>query len=159
MTERVHLPLYGQLKEHVSFSELRLFNECEWKWVLTKILGQQTEERSYQMDYGKAVHSGMEVLYGRDGTVGGATEHALKLYDEALSTLDLNHPSDRAEAYRIRDSIPSFYRDCMECEELKGITTLRSELALMQPISRTDGLDIKFKGFIDIVFVKVLPKS
>lgn len=159
MTKRITLPLYGQLKEHVSFSELRLFNECSWKWVLLKVFGQHVEERSYAMDFGKAVHSGMEVLYSPDGSVDVATKHALDIYDEALKTLDLTHPSDREEAFRIRDCIPGFYRDCMLCPELKGIKTLKSELQLMQPIARTDGLDIKFKGFIDIVFVKQLARK
>lgn len=159
MAERVHLPLYGQLKEHVSFSELRLFNECQWKWALRKVFGMETDDRSFQMDFGKAVHSGMEVLYGPGGSVEKATEHALRLYDESLKTLNLSHPSDAAEAHRIRDSIPKFYRDCMVCPELEGITTLKSELALMQPIARTDGLDIKFKGFIDIVYVKKLKRK
>jgi hypothetical protein len=156
LTDRVHLPLCGQLKEHVSFSELRLFNECQWKWVLLKVFGQQTDERSFQMDFGKAVHSGMEVMYSPGGSIEKATENALALYDEALKTLDLSHPSDYAEAHRIRDCIPGFYRDCAVCPELQGIKTLKSELQLMEQIERTDGLNIKFKGFIDIVFVKRL---
>lgn len=156
MGERVKLPLCGQLKEHVSFSELRLFNECQWKWLLLKVFGTPTEDRSYQMDFGKAVHSGMELLYGSGGTPEAASSHALGMYDEALKTLDLSHPSDRSEAFRIRDCIPGFYRDCLACPELQGITTLKSELQLMQPVARTDGLNIKFKGFIDIVFIKKL---
>jgi len=154
---RFKLPLYGQLKEHVSFSELKLFNECQWRWLLRKVMGHDVIDRSFQMDFGKAVHSGMEVLYSPDGTVEKATAHALAMYDEALGTLQLTHPSDIAEATRIRDSIPQFYRDCLVSPELKGITTLRSELALMLPINRTDGLELKFKGFIDIVFVKKTP--
>ena len=159
MSRRVHLPLYGQLRDRISFSELRLFNECSWRWFVQKVIGAEVDERSFQMDFGKAVHSGMEVLYGPDGTVERATEHALKLYDEALATLDLTHSSDRAEAHRIRDCIPKFYQDCAECEELKGITTLKSELRLSEPILRTDGLEINFKGFIDIVFVKRLKRK
>lgn len=143
----------------MSFSELRLFNECQWKWVLLKVFGEQTEDRSFQMDFGKAVHSGMEVMYGSDGSIEKATENALAIYDEALKTLDLSHPSDRAEAHRIRDCIPGFYRDCAVCPELQGIKTLKSELQLMQPIDRTDGLNVKFKGFIDIVFVKKLKRK
>lgn len=108
------------------------------------------------MDFGSAVHAGMEILYGTDGTVEKATEHALNMYDEALKTLDLSHPSDREEAYRIRNSIPKFYADCKVCPELQGITTLKSELRLNSPILRTDGLELNFKGFIDIVFVKEL---
>lgn len=156
MSDRIHLPLCGQLKEHVSFSELRLFNECEWKWILLKVFGEQTDERSYAMDFGKAVHSGMEAMYSPGGSVEKATENAFSIYDEALKTLDLSHPSDHAEAYRIRECIPGFYRDCAVCPELQGIKTLKSELQLMQPIVRTDGLNINFKGFIDIVFVKRL---
>jgi hypothetical protein len=55
--------------------------------VLLKVASEKTEERSFQMDFGKAVHSGMEVLYGPGGTAEAAAAHALLLYDEALSTL------------------------------------------------------------------------
>jgi hypothetical protein len=159
VSKRIHLPLYGQLRDRVSFSELRLFHECSWRWFIQNVQGHKVEERSFQMDFGRAVHSGMEVLYGPEGTVEKASKHALEMYDEALKTLDLTHPSDRAEAHRIRDCIPKFYADCMECEELKGITTLKSELMLLEPILRTDGLQINFKGFIDIVFVKKLKRK
>lgn len=155
MIEKVHLPLYGQLKKHVSFSELGLFNECQWKWALTKVFEVQSEIKSFQMDFGKAVHSGMEVLYGEGGTVEKATAHALELYDESLKSHEL-HPCDVKEAYRIRDCIEKFYVDCFVCPELQGITSLRSELMLMEDIKRFDGLSIKFKGFIDIVFIKKL---
>lgn len=151
---RFKLPLYGQLKEHVSFSELKLFSECQWRWLLKKAMGHDTLDRSFQMDFGKAVHSGMEVLYSPDGNVDKATAHAMASYEEALKTLKFEYPSDEAEAMRIKDCIPGFFRDCLISPELKGITTLRSELALMLPIARTDGLEMKFKGFIDIVFVK-----
>ena len=64
--KRIYLPLYGQLKLHVSFSELKLFSECEWKWVLTKLFGVEREpDRSYHMDFGTAVHSGMERMYAK----------------------------------------------------------------------------------------------
>lgn len=160
---RIHLPLYGQLKEHVSFSELRLFNECPWKWVLVKVFGLPSLDRSFQMDFGKAAHSGMEALYAPSTLhdVDAASRHALSLYDSALSELEGigMHPSDRIEAYRIRDFLPRFYADCLACPELQGIRTLRSELQLMEAIERNDGLAIKFKGFIDITFVKQLKRK
>lgn len=156
MGERVHLPLYGQLKEHVSFSELRLFNECSWKWLLLKVFDNVVEDRSFQMDYGKAVHSGMEVLYGPDGTAASASEKALELYDQSLSTIGEMHPTDHAEAHRLRDLIPRIFEDALQCPDLQGIKPLKSELQLMEQIERTDGLSVKFKGFIDILFVKKL---
>lgn len=159
--ERVHLPLYGQLREHVSFSELRLFNECQWRWLLTKVYGLAPEDRSFQMDFGKAVHSGLEVLYDPDrpGEVDRAVAYALEMYDRSLAELDLQHPSDREEAARIRDFIPRFYADCLRSPELQGIRSLVSEMRLMEPIERADGLRLMFKGFIDITFVKRLKRK
>lgn len=161
MSELIHLPLCGQLKEHVSFSELRLFNECGWKWVLLKVFGLVSVDRSFQMEFGKAVHSGMEVLYSKETLhdVAAASAHALSMYDQALSELEIFHPSDLKEACRIREFIPRFYADCLVCSELQGIVTLRSELKLYEPITRTDGLSVMFKGFIDITFVKRLKRK
>ncbi len=159
---RVRLPLYGQLREHVSFSEVRLFNECGWKWVLLKLYGIRVEDGSFQMEFGKAAHSGMEVLYAPETLhdVGVATRHALGIYDEALARMEPGlHPSDLKEARRIRDFLPMFYRDCLVCPELQGIRTLRSELRLMEQIERNDGLSVKFKGFIDITYVKRLKRK
>lgn len=164
MKERLHLQLVGEdgrreLKKHVSFSELRLFYECNWKWVLLKVQNKSVVDTSFQMEFGKAVHSGMEILYSPGGTAELATAHASKLYEQSLSVLDIAHPTDLAEAIRIKNCISGFYRDCLICPDLQGITTLKSELQLYEPIARTDGLDIKFKGFIDIVFVKKLKRK
>lgn len=158
---RIKLPLYGQLRENISFSELRLFNECNWKWFLVKIGNLKPDDRSFQMEFGKAVHSGMEVLYDPASPldVAKATAHALEMYEKSLSELQIDHPSDRAEAERIKACIPKFFEDCLKCPELEGITTLKSELRLGEKIARTDGLDIIFKGFIDIVFVKKLKRK
>lgn len=165
---RIHLPVLSRGRErlasktHVSFSELRLFHECQWKWLLTKVYGLKPDERSFQMEFGKAAHSGMEVLYapGTLHDVEAASQHALSLYDRSLSDIEpLLHPSDLAEARRIRDFLPRFYADCLVCPELQGIKTLRSELSLMEPIDRADGLELKFKGFIDVVFVKHLKRK
>ena len=158
---RVHLPLCGQLREHVSFSELRLFNECQWRWLLTKLYGIAPEDRSFQMDFGKATHAGMEVLYDREspGDVTRSSEHALGMYDAALLDYPNMHPSDFEESRRIRDVLPRFYADCLRCSELQGIRSLVSELKLMQPIARTDGLALHFKGFIDITFIKRLKRK
>lgn len=155
----VHLPLFGQLREHVSFSELKLFSECQWRWLLKKVAGHDTKDESFQMDFGKAIHAGMEVLYGPGGTVDAATAVASQMYEEGLKKYVDMHPSDAAEAERIKGCVREFYRDCLACPELQGITTLRSELKLFEDIGRTDGLELKFKGFIDIVFVKKMKRK
>lgn len=160
MAARVHLPLFGQLKEHVSFSELRLFNECNWKWVALKVFGKQLDERSFHMDFGKAVHAGMELLYAKgEGDPIRAAFYALLIYDQALSTIGELHPTDAKEAERLRHLLPAIFRDSLACPDLQGIIPIKSELRLFESISRTDGLDVKFKGFIDIIFVKKLKRK
>jgi hypothetical protein len=153
----VRLPLYGQLKQHVSFSELGLFNECQWKWVLRKVFETPApEEKSFQMDFGKAIHSAMEVLFGPNGgDVEAAARHALVQYVDALTPYaHTMHSSDLTEALRIKVLIPQMVRDTLSCPDLQGIRTLRSELNIYEPILRDDGLEVFFKGFIDIIFVK-----
>ena len=161
MNPRIKLPLCGQVKEHVSFSELGLFNECQWKWLLTKVFGLAADDRSFQMDFGKAVHAGMEVLYSKENNLDhvAATKHALEMYDRLLSELVITDESDLAESQAIRDSISKFYRDCLENPDLQGIQNLKSEMKLFVPILRDDGLDLMFKGFIDIVFIKRLKRK
>lgn len=158
MAARVHLPIVGQLKEHVSFSELNLFNECGWKWVNTKILGNGKEERAIAMDFGKAVHAGMETMFS--GEIPTEPEVAAAVCTEefakSLETMGELHVSDAKEAKRLAALAPSFFSDVLKCPELQGIKPLRSELQLYEKIERIDGLDIKFKGFIDIIFVKKL---
>ena len=112
------------------------------------------------MDFGKAVHSGMEMLYGPDGgDPVRAAFYALLIYDQSLATMPDMHPTDAAEAERLRHLLPAIFRDSLLCPDLQGIKPLKSELQLYEEIKRTDGLDVKFKGFIDIIYVRKLPKS
>jgi hypothetical protein len=103
----------------------------------------------------------MEALYDREspGDVGRASDLALGMYDAALLDYPNMHPSDFEESRRIRPLLPRFYNDCLRSPELQGIRSLVSELRIMQPISRTDVLQLMFKGFIDITFIKRLKRK
>ncbi len=121
-----------------------------------KVFDARVDDKSFQMDFGKAVHYGMEVLYRSGGTADLATLQATAMYDNSLLLYEDMHPSDRAEAARIREIIPSIFADILRNPDLQGVRPIKSELQLYESIARTDNLDVKFKGFIDFIFVKKL---
>lgn len=157
MGHRIHLPLYGQLRPHVSFSELGLFNSCEWKWVLAKLFGITGDEQSLAMEFGSAVHSGMEMLFGSDTPppIDDVISFALAELDKNIEGLELND-REKEDLPSLREVLPRFYSDALSCPDLQGVKPIKSELKLFEDIDRSDGLDIKFKGFIDFIFVKKL---
>lgn len=157
MNNKVHLPLYGQLRDRVSFSEIGLFSDCQWKWALTKVFSQEKIEESFQMSFGKSIHLGLESLYNGSMSLEESIEIAESGYKQSLDKLfDSLSDEDKIESERLKTLIPKFLNDCLNCEELKDIISLKTEYPLKINIARNDGLDILFKGFIDIVFIKKL---
>ena len=155
----VKLPLYGQLKEHVSYSELNLFKSCQWKWALIHIFKIIPDDPgSLALVFGKAVHSGMEILYSDEGSIEKATEHTIIQLSKDSEILELSE-SEKIELERLKILVHSIFRDALLCPELQDIRPLKSELGLYEKINRNDGLDISFKGFIDIIFIKKLKRK
>lgn len=153
------LPVLGQLKGHVSFSEISQFNQCEWKWYLNVILKQAVEERALAMEFGSAIHSALEMIYGPDKmSLEDASWLALTEFEKNLEGLELREDEGR-ELMKLSWLVPRILKDCLDCPELQGITSLRNELRIMEPISRSDGLDLKFKGFVDFIFEKKLKRK
>lgn len=157
---KIHLPLYGQVRPHVSYSETRLFNECEWKWFLTKVCNKSAGFRSFHADFGKAIHSAMEVLFGPDlEKRSTAADVARKIYTEFLSNIGELHPTDKKESDRLLEMIDPIVTGIGECPDLVGAEPIICELDLFEPINRNDGLNVNFKGFIDIIFKKKLKRK
>jgi hypothetical protein len=149
----------GQLKAHVSYSEVRQFNQCEWKWYLNQILKQQVEERALAMEFGSAIHSALELMYGPEKlSVDEASWKALEEFEKNLVGLELTENEGR-ELMKLTWLVSRILNDCTTNEDLQGIVPLKTELRIMEPIARTDGLDIKFKGFVDFIFQKKLKRK
>lgn len=111
------------------------------------------------MEFGSAIHSAMELLYGPHGhTLEQACEEAHRRFEENLQGLELSEEEGR-ELPRYSWLIPRILKDSLECEDLQGIVPLRNELRIMEPIARTDGLEMKFKGFVDFIFQKKLKRK
>lgn len=151
--------MLGQLKAHVSYSEVRQFNQCEWKWYLNVILKQQVEERALAMEFGSAIHSALELMYGPERlSVEDATNKALEEFEKNLEGLELREDEGR-ELMKLSWLVPRILRDCTTNEDLQGIVPLKTELRIMEPIARTDGLNLNFKGFVDFIFEKKLKRK
>ncbi len=159
MRDRVQLPLYGQLRDHVSYSEIKLFKECEWRWYLKHVTGLVTKDRSLPMEFGTAIHKTLEKAFVINPPgIQELSQIFWKEYAQGIIGLDMPE-HELPEIDRLRSIGPEIVRDALACPDLQGIIPLRNELQLMEQISRSDGLDIKFKGFIDFVYVKQLAKK
>ena len=144
------------MRPHVSYSELSEFVEgCQWRWKLNYLEGLRSSIYSIHFDFGTAIHEAMEILLKRKDpcTTEFAVEHFIttlqKLYAANNSKYDKPFLKDDLEILlfsgkRIIEFIKS-------CPELQGVDFIHNELALFESIDRTDEIDIKFKGFIDIV--------
>lgn len=151
--------MLGQLRPHVSYSEVRLFNLCEWRWYLHHVFQQYQDERALAMEFGSAIHSALELMYGPERlSVDDAMWKALSEFEKNLEGLELREDEGR-DLMRLSWLVPRILRDCLSCPDLQGVEPLRTELRLLEPISRTDGLDIKFKGFVDFIFKKKLKRK
>lgn len=160
MSEVIRLPLYGQLRESVSYSEVRLFNDCQWKWYLRHVAGLYLPERSLQMSFGTTIHKVLESAFSP------VIVHSLQEldgifaaeFDKNMEGLELL-PHEVEERERLRGLGPQIIRDSLACPDLQNVVPLKNELRIFEPISRNDGLDIRFKGYVDFIFMKKLTRK
>lgn len=111
------------------------------------------------MDFGTAIHQVIEAFFARDPDVPYDIPLLCFLFENQLRYL---YEKNR-EKYKPKDLEVDFgglvksgqriITDFMSCDELRKGKVLYNEFALMEPIDRTDGLSIKFKGFIDLVLM------
>lgn len=108
------------------------------------------------MEFGSAIHSALELMYGPQRlSVPEATDVALAEFEKNLEGLELREDEGR-ELMKLCWLIPRILQGCLDNEELKDIEPLRNELRILEPMARNDGLEIKFKGFVDFIFVKTV---
>lgn len=156
------------MRPHISFSELNEFaNGCQWRWKLNYVDGHRQALYKLPFDFGTAIHAALEAHYRRKNPI--SLEHAVKVFRKKLKWLfkkhsngvrvwDYNSKKWKLEGYDQPETLgPSLdqgeniLRKFDKCEELKDAEVLWNEYPLFEPIDRTDGIDIKFKGYVDVV--------
>jgi len=126
---------------------MRIYRENRW-----------TDIHSIYMTFGSAVHAALETLKDPSlknqrppiDVVKETFEKTFRTKYGKIRELDKKQFSDKD----INNFVTAGLRmidDIDKCMELATAEVLFTEHKLMEPISRTDDVDIKFKGFIDIV--------
>lgn len=147
------------------------FRRCQWRWHLDYELGGRSIIDSPSLAFGSALHKAAESLMDRteekrtsiDESIGIFEAELSKRFGEMPQWQVLGHyeldedtgketwidPPDRAamsgEAHRIMT-------DLSTAPELKGCEPLVSELKIEETIDRSDGVQMRFTGYIDFIF-------
>jgi hypothetical protein len=154
------------LRPHISYSELQAFAcECQWKWKLEYLEGHRSSEQSVHFDFGTAIHAALEAYYRRKAPI--SLEHAKVLFTKKFAWLFKKYGDKYKAPLSVKDytgfiasglNILDQFKEVINSglyPELKGAEVVHNEFRLFEPIDRDDGIDIKFKGFIDIVLKTV----
>lgn len=161
----VHLPLFVDKtilptnKYHVSFSEVKLNNECGWKGKLVYVDGHREGDTEHTV-YGQRVHAALQDwLLIKDSVWFDWTERIEACQKEVLEAFKVLNfaPTDNALAKDWIAPVEGMLQLVPSWMDLQfpGWKTVASELYLFEPI---EGQTNKwFKGFVDAV-IKV-PKQ
>lgn len=148
----------SKIREHVSFSEFGMWNECQWRWMRDYREGRRAEVYSKYMTFGKCVHHSLELLKDPEKKEDRPSlNEACDIFEKKFRD-DYKKIIEKDEKPLDDSGIEDFVlagRRIIEhiddCLELKDARTLFVELLLYEDIARTDDIDIKFKGYVDIV--------
>lgn len=158
MMKQVQLPVVQNINPHLSFSELGVWEDCQWRWHLEKLHDLHKDESSFELVYGNAAHFAMELLFGKD------PPPDTEIYRQFVEKLDADLLSAAPDGVlseewqkKYNECTPSallFIDDVRKIEELQGAEPLLSEMNLYENISRSDEISKHFKGFVDIIFTR-----
>lgn len=145
------------MRPHVSYSELLSFaTQCQWRWKLEYLDGKRRDINSVHFDFGLAAHAALERYLTRDDPVD--VDRAVQIFKERFATLVAKnsaryHPPISAEFQaELLDAGERIVRYVRSTPELQDIELLHNEFPLFEKIELDGGLDVKFKGYIDLVF-------
>lgn len=110
---------------------------------------------SINFDFGTAMHLALEVHLRKNNPI--SVEHAVSLFRKKLewsykkNVEKYDRLVNRKELDALLKSGENILRNLHLCEELKNAEVVHNEYPLFEKIDRDDDVDMKFKGFIDIV--------
>lgn len=144
------------MRPHISYSEWMCFrNVCQWRWKLDYLEGKRKLNYGIHLDFGTSIHAAIEKYKTRKDAV--SLEEAIKIFEDTLKDL-WNKNNDKYESKDREVKLDDFLSSGKvilerfgECKELADAEVLYNEHELIVPITRTDGVTINFKGYIDMV--------
>lgn len=144
--------------EHISYSALKTWRECQWKWKLQyvdKIY--DVDDFGVYRDFGKAIHRTIELA--RPNKNKKAITYPLKHFKRVFALLYKKHKDkypDKDKTLEYDDFIVAgqkIIEDFLSHDYLSESTVINNELKFYEVIGRTDDVEIKFKGVVDLIIL------
>ena len=137
-------------KTHISFSEYRLWNACNFKWMLTKKLG-YSEPANEFLAFGTAIHSSIEeIILKKHSTV--LYEGVFKKHLEAES-----NPAMLTTYFgkKMSSQGTAILKELKFFDRFKDYEVVGVEKEIYEPLYETEGEQtIYFKGVVDLILKK-----
>lgn len=129
---------------------------CQWKWYRDYLEGRRSKFYGIHMDFGTAMHAAIELTKTRKDPK--PIVDALIHFEKTFKDLYEKHKG-KYEKEKERTADPQFFLDAgkrilerfHECKELAEAEVVYNEFKLFEEIARTDDVQMKFKGYIDMV--------
>lgn len=144
------------MKDRISFSEWQSYRKgCQWRWKLDYIDKKGGKAFGVYMDFGTCIHGAIEKHKTRKDPV--SLSEAKVIFEKDFSLMfetNKQYYRDRESKLNITDFIKAGHKilDHLDsCDELRESEVIYNEHELLLPIDRSDGIQINFKGFIDMV--------
>ena len=145
------------VRPHVSFSEWQLWQECQWRWMRDYREERRSSVYSSHLEFGKAVHDALEKFKDPEAEKNPTVEETCAIFEEKFRTRYLKvRDRDKKPLTdgEVEDWVLAGHRiieNLHHCEEPESAEVLFVEYPLMEKIARTDDVEVKFKGYIDLV--------
>lgn len=142
---------------HVSYTALECWKACQWRWRLDYLEERRSEAYGIYMDFGTCLHRTAERLVVRKGIkpIGYPAKHFERLFRYLYRHNHTLYP-ERDHKVDLEGMVTAGVRivnDLLLSPELAESMIVHSEYQLLVPINRTDGVEVAFKGFIDLLVV------
>lgn len=128
---------------------------CQHRWNLNYLQNLRSNIYSIHFDFGTAVHEALEVYLTRKDPI--TVDEAVTKFKVTLNQLydknsaNYEKPIPEKDFLGLIDSGERIIRAIKDVPEFKDAEVVHNEYPLFESIGRDDGIDIKFKGFIDLV--------
>jgi len=146
------------VRPHISFSEWVNWNECQWRWLKDYREGKRAPIYSVHLVFGTAIHSACETLKNPElNDDRPSVEQVCHIFEDKFKTSYLKirdkdkKPLSDEEIDSLVEAGKTIIKNLDDCKELANVQALFIEYPLMEKIDRTDDVQIKFKGYIDII--------
>jgi len=144
-------------REHISYSEWMSFLGCEWRWLKDYYEEKRAPVYSVYMTFGTAIHYALEKYKDPEAETKYSIDELCSLFAEKFESayLKIRDKDKRtlsdAEIAKFVEAGKVIINNLHTCKELSEAKVLFVEYPLIEKIERTDDVNIKFKGFIDLV--------